>query len=137
MQSQTGPTSAPSTPFYLPISPYLSLTLTERKQLQQPNSGNHVFYSAPNVRVANKGDCGINRQLVVSGRCRGLAEEARGAWLARRVAWGLGNATKRAAATAAAAPLPTGNGLRECGRTVCRRGVCVCECVRVCLCVDL
>lgn len=64
---------------YLPLSSILflllSLSPSKRKQLQQPNSGNHVFYNAPNVRVANKGDCGINRQLVeAGGGCEGEEE---------------------------------------------------------------
>lgn len=66
-------TSPPIYPFLLfSFSSFLSSSPSKRKQLQQPNSGNHVFYNAPNVRVANKGDCGINRQLVEE---RGVCKE--------------------------------------------------------------
>lgn len=83
-----------------PIYPFLPFSFSsfffppsKRKQLQQPNSGNHVFYNAPNVRVANKGDCGINRQLVEErGGCEagGKGRRRKLRRLACRVASGLG-----------------------------------------------
>lgn len=130
-------TSPPIYPF-LPFSfsSFLSSSPSKRKQLQQPNSGNHVFYNAPNVRVANKGDCGINRQLVEErGGCKGVGKGRRRKLrrLACRVALGLGNATKRTAAAAATAPLPTGNGLSEWADSKQKVSVCVCVCVSQCV----
>lgn len=133
-------TSPPIYPF-LPFSFSFSLSPPrpfKRKQLQQPNSGNHVFYNAPNVRVANKGDCGINRQLVEEGggcEAGGKGRRRKLRRLACRVALGLGNATKRTAAAAAAAPLPTGNGLSEWADSKQKVSVCLFVCVCVSQCV--